>query len=391
MSLSCLRWFGLRPIITAIGLMSLASLAQETRAQQTPAPVSNPSDRDRLYDELHRDVAALDRELSIYKRVVQLVAPSVVHVQAKPLADFRFRRDVEEAGSGVLVRLGDRNYVLTNRHVVKHSDTDHIRLELTDGRQISPTQIYTDPETDVAVLAVDALDLVPARVGDSDRCEIGDPVLAFGNPFNLRQSVTRGIISGKGRSNLDLGDGGVDYQDFMQTDAAINPGNSGGPLVNLRGEVIGLNTAIASNSGGNDGIGFSIPINIAVSVMRQLIETGHVQRGFLGVTLDGYFDARAAEFAGLPRLMGTRVKNVTERSPAALAGLQVDDIILRFNGAAIENDQHLISLVKLSDIGRQVEMQVLRKGQHVTVQALIGRLEDFVDTVPTATPAASQQ
>jgi serine protease Do len=366
----------------------LACGANESRAQQAATtPISLEStDRDRLYDELHRDVAALDRELSIYKRVVQLVAPSVVHVQAKPLADFRFRRDVEEAGSGVLVRLGERHFVLTNRHVVKHSDTEHIRLELYDGRQISPTQIFTDPETDVAVLAVDSPDLIPARVGDSDRCEIGDPVLAFGNPFNLRQSVTRGIISGKGRSNLDLGDGGVDYQDFMQTDAAINPGNSGGPLVNLRGEVIGLNTAIASNSGGNDGIGFSIPINIAVSVMRQLIETGHVQRGFLGVTLDGYFDARAAEFAGLPRLMGTRVKNVTAKSPAALAGLNVDDIILRFNGAAIENDQHLISLVKLSDIGRQVEMQVLRKGQYVTVQALIGRLEDFVDA---AEPAAA--
>jgi serine protease Do len=203
--------------------------------------------------------------------------------------------------------------------------------------------------------------------------------MAFGNPFNLRQSVTRGIISGKGRSNLDLGDGGVDYQDFMQTDAAINPGNSGGPLVSIRGEVIGLNTAIASNSGGNDGIGFTIPVNIAVSVMRQLIETGRVERGFLGVTLDGYFDARAAQVAGLPRLMGARVKSVTARSPAAVAGLQADDVILSFNGAQIENDQHLISLVKLSDVGRRIELEVLRKGAYTKVQAAIGRLEDFVD------------
>jgi serine protease Do len=364
-------------------LLVLVSLAASAPAQQ--ATISNASfgaaDRDRLYDELHRDVAALDRELSIYKRVVQLVAPSVVHVQAKPLADYRFRRDVEEAGSGVLVRMGERDYVLTNRHVVKHSNEEHIKLELYDGRQISPTQILTDPETDVAVLAVNSPNLVPARLGDSDKAEIGDPVMAFGNPFNLRQSVTRGIISGKGRSNLDLGDGGVDYQNFMQTDAAINPGNSGGPLVNIRGEVIGLNTAIASNSGGNDGIGFTIPVNIAVSVMRQLIETGRVERGFLGVTLDGYFDARAAELAGLPRLMGTRVKNITTRSPAASAGLQVNDVIISFNGAQIENDQHLISLVKLSDVGRQVEMDVLRNGQFVKIQALIGRLEDFVDAV----------
>ena len=371
-------------------LVCLQPVANVGAQQAVTTPISlgaatlGSADRDRLFDELHRDVSAMERELSIYKRVVQLVAPSVVHVQAKPLADFRFRRDVEEAGSGVLVRMGERNYVLTNRHVVKHSDTEHIRLELYDGRQISPTQIFTDPETDVAVLAVDSPDLVPARIGDSDRCEIGDPVMAFGNPFNLRQSVTRGIISGKGRSNLDLGDGGVDYQDFMQTDAAINPGNSGGPLINIRGEVIGLNTAIASNSGGNDGIGFSIPVNIAVSVMRQLIETGRVERGFLGVTLDGYFDARAAQFVGLPRLMGTRVKNVTARSPAAVAGLQTDDVILRFNGAAIENDQHLISLVKLSNIGRQIEMEVLRQGKTLKVQALIGRLEDFVDAVEKA-------
>jgi serine protease Do len=326
----------------------------------------------------------MERELSIYKRVVQLVAPSVVHVQAKPLANYRFRHDIEEAGSGVIVRMGERDYVLTNRHVVKHSNAEHIKLELYDGTQISPTRIHSDPETDVAVLAVNSPNLVPARLGDSDRTEIGDVVMAFGNPFNLRQSVTRGIISGKGRSNLDLGDGGVDYQNFMQTDAAINPGNSGGPLVNIRGEVIGLNTAIASNSGGNDGIGFTIPVNIAVSVMRQLIETGHVERGFLGVTLDGYFDAQAAQLSGLPRLMGTRVKNVTARSPAAMAGLQADDVILSFNGAQIENDQHLISLVKLSDVGRQVEMEVLRKGAYVKVQAAIGKLEDFVDAAQSA-------
>jgi serine protease Do len=380
-----------RGLLAAVAASALTVATPWGQAQQPlAAPIAlnaaiiPQSDRDQLYAELQRDVAAMDRELSIYKRVVQLVAPSVVHVQAKPLAEFRFRREVEEAGSGVLLRVGERTYVLTNRHVVKHSDVENITLELNDGRQLSPKQVLMDKETDVAVLVVDAPDLVPARIGDSDKAEIGDVVMAFGNPFNLRQSVTRGIISGKGRSNLDLGDGGVDYQNFMQTDAAINPGNSGGPLVNLRGEVIGINTAIASNSGGNDGIGFTIPVNIAMGVMRQLVETGHVQRGFLGVTLDGYFDARAAQFVGLPHLTGTRVKQITPRSPAALAGLQVDDVILRFNGSSIENDQHLISLVKLSDIGRKVELQVLRNGQLMTLQALIGRLEDFTDAMKTA-------
>jgi serine protease Do len=374
-----------RFVFLAIALLAALAPASTVLAQAASVdPIDAPAERDRLFAELDRDVAALDRELGIYKRVVQLVSPSVVHVQAKALPEYRFSRDVEEAGSGVIVRLNERNYVLTNRHVIKHSNVENIRLELFDGRQITPTQALSDDKTDVAVLAVDAPDLVPARIGDSDDTVMGDIVMAFGNPFNLRQSVTRGIISGMGRSNLDLGDGGVDLQNFMQTDAAINPGNSGGPLVNIRGEVIGLNTAIASNSGGNDGIGFSIPINVAVGIMKQLVATGRVERGFLGVTLDGYFNSRDALLAGLPRLTGTRVKQVTARSPASLAGLANNDVILRFNGSPIENDQHLISLVKLSEIGREVELTVLRDGQMLTMRALIGRLEDF-------TAAAEQQ
>ncbi|RIK76178.1 MAG: serine protease [Planctomycetota bacterium] len=374
----------MRALVLCLIILASGAPGERNAAAQSAPVAGAASERDRLYDELQRDVAAMERELGIYKRVVQLVAPSVVHVQAKPLAEFRFRREVEEAGSGVIVQSRGRLFVLTNRHVVKHSDVENIRLELYDGRQIAPKQILMDKETDVAVLAVDAPGLIPARIGNSDLCEIGDNVMAFGNPFNLRQSVTRGIISGKGRSNLDLGDGGVDYQDFMQTDAAINPGNSGGPLVNLRAEVIGLNTAIASNSGGNDGIGFTIPINIAVGIMEQLVEKGRVERGFLGVTLDGYYDARAAQLAGLPRLTGARVKNVTERSPAAQAGVRTDDIILRFNGTSIENDQHLISLVKLSSIGRPVDLEIFRDGQTVTIHTLIGRLEDFVSVVEQA-------
>ena len=393
MSLSSLPYLAYmrRPLIYGLAAFLGLCATEVALGQQTPAPATLPSERDLLFDELHRDVASMERELGIYKRVVRLVAPSVVHVQAKPLADFRFRREVEEAGSGVLVSVGGKNYVLTNRHVVKHSNPENVRLELNDGREISPTNIFDDPETDVAVLAVDAPDLIPARVGDSDLCEIGDPVMAFGNPFNLRQSVTRGIISGMGRSNLDLGDGGVDFQNFMQTDAAINPGNSGGPLINLRGEVIGLNTAIASNSGGNDGIGFSIPINIAMSVAKQLVDHGSVDRGFLGVMLDGNFNLQAAQSAGLPRLTGALVKQVTERSPAALAGVQSNDVILRYNNAAIENDQHLINLVKLSDVGRPVDMVVLRGGQMVNIQAQIGRLDDFLTETEAALKAAPQK
>ncbi len=369
------------------GLLLLLTLAigvaerSDAFAQQFELASESQLDREQLYAELSRDVDALDRELSIYKRVVKLVAPSVVHVESTPLPKYRFRRDVEEAGSGVLVRHQGKDYVLTNRHVIKHSRENLIRLELADGQELQPTRIWSDSKTDVAVMAVAANGLIPARFGDSDSTEVGDVVMAFGSPFNLRHSVTRGIISAKGRSNLDLGDGEIDYQKFMQTDAAINPGNSGGPLVNLRGEVIGLNTAIASNSGGNEGIGFSIPINVVVRIMRQLIETGSVERGFLGVLLDADFDSTSARYLGMRRLMGTRILQITERSPAAKANLQVDDVILRFDGMQVEDMDHLINLVKRTELNRQIELLIFREKKLQKSYVSISRMEDDIAPV----------
>ncbi len=350
-------------------------------AQQLESKVGTQAAREQGFADLARDVDTLARQLSIYKRVAKLVSPSVVHIEATPLPQYRFRRDAEEAGSAVLVRYRGKDYVLTNRHVIKHSQKDHIRLELADGRQLRPTQIWSDADTDVAVMAVQAPSLVPARIGNSDLAEIGDIVMAFGSPFNLRRSVTRGIISAKGRSNLDLGEGEVVYQNFFQTDAAINPGNSGGPLVNLRGEVIGLNTAIASSSGGSEGIGFSIPINIAVRIMRQLIETGHIERGFLGVSLDDNFDSASARLVGLSRLKGARVDQITAGSPASDAELKIDDIILMFDGLRVEDDRHLINLVKRTEIGRQVDMVIFRNRKTLSARLRIGKRKDFVETV----------
>ena len=369
------------------GLLLLLALAigvaerSEAFAQQFELASESQLDREQLYAELSRDVDALDRELSIYKRVVKLVAPSVVHVESTPLPKYRFRRDVEEAGSGILIRYQGKDYVLTNRHVIKHSQKDLIRLELADGQELQPTRIWSDSNTDVAVMAVTANGLIPARFGNSDSTEIGDVVMAFGSPFNLQQSVTRGIISAKGRSNLDLGDGDINYQKFMQTDAAINPGNSGGPLVNLRGEVIGMNTAIASNSGGNEGIGFSIPINIAVRIMRQLVETGSVERGFIGVNLDRRFDSSSARKLGMRRQMGTRITQVTEHSPAAKANLQVDDVILRFDGMQVDDDDHLVNLVNRTELNRRVELLIFREKKLQKSYVSIGRREDYISSV----------
>ncbi|TWU24655.1 S1C family serine protease [Bythopirellula polymerisocia] len=349
------------------GIVLMCWVAVTPAISQQLQELSAPGSREQAFAELDRDVDSLDAQLGIYKRVVRLVSPSVVHVEATPRPQYRLRRDAEEAGSAVLVRYRGADYVLTNRHVIKHSDASLISLELSDGRQLRPKKIWEDRETDVAVMLIEAENLVPARIGNSEQMEIGEIVLAFGSPFNLQRSVTRGIISAKGRSNLDLGEGEVMYQNFLQTDAAINPGNSGGPLVNLRGEVIGMNTAIASNSGGNEGIGFSIPINIAVRIMRQLIDAGEVERGFLGVALDRSFDDATARRVGLTRLTGARVTSITNASPASEADIQTDDIILRFDGMLIDNDEHLINLVKRTEVGRKVPMELFRSGQMLTV------------------------
>ncbi len=217
----------------------------------------------------------------------------------------------------------------------------------------------------------------PRPLGDSDKVEIGDFVLAVGSPFGLSHSVTFGIISAKGRRDLRLGEANVRFQDFLQTDAAINPGNSGGPLVNLRGEIIGINTAIASNSGGNEGIGFSIPVNMFMVVARQLIERGKVSRAFLGVKLESKFGPAAAVEAGLPRLMGAKVTTLIKNSPAEAARLQVGDIILEFNRVPIEDDAHLINLVSLTPVGTTVPVVIFRDRRMLTIQVEVGDRSKF--------------
>jgi serine protease Do len=254
---------------------------------------------------------------------------------------------------------------------VKYSTLAGIEVRLADGRVLHPTQAWSDRATDIALLAVAGEELVPARLGDSRNLEIGDFVLAVGSPFGLSHSVTYGIISAKGRRDLQLGDDGVIYQDFLQTDAAINPGNSGGPLLNLRGEVVGINTAIASSSGGSEGIGFTIPINMAMLIADQLIEHGTVVRAYLGVRLDSAFGPEAAAKVGLPRPEGARVTGITRASPAEAAKMQVGDVILTFNGTRVEDDNHLINLVSLTPVDEEIEVRLLRSGQRVTVKVRV--------------------
>ena len=281
----------------------------------------------------------------------------------------------DETGSGVVFKRGDKFYILTNRHLVRYADVSELTLRFSDGTEISPTNIWLDAGTDIAVLGIDSDQLVAARIGNSKDLEIGDYILAIGSPFGLSHSVTFGIISAKGRRDLELATDGVAYQDFLQIDASINPGNSGGPLVNLDGEVVGINTAIASTSGRNEGVGFAIPINMAMKIADQLIENGKVIRGFLGVSLDSRFSHDAAVRLGLKNPRGARVTGITANSAASRARVRPGDVILLFNGTRIDDDDHLVNEVSLTPVGEPVTMTVFRDGEMVDLTVTVGERE----------------
>jgi serine protease Do len=371
-----LAFFGL--LASGLARPAASQLTEATVASSTTtsAPAS-ATDRDREFAVLSRDVDSFEREFGLIKRVVKLITPSVVHVEASLLAKYRGLLSIEEAGSGVVVQFGNNFYVLTNRHVIRHSSQELVSIHFADGRVAHPDHIWMDKDTDVAIMSVSTPNLVPARLGDSNTLEIGDFVLAVGSPFGLSQSVTRGIVSAKGRHNLDLGDNELLLQNFIQTDAAINPGNSGGPLVNLRGEIVGLNTAIASSSGGNEGIGFSIPINIVARIARQLVENNGVTRGYLGVTLDHDFNEKQARELGLEQLIGARVSSVQTNTPAQRADLRINDVILEFNGVQVENESHLRGLIKLTEVGKPADVLVFRDKQPMHSSVEIGDMKDF--------------
>ncbi len=256
-------------------------------------------------------------------------------------------------------------YILTNNHVVK--DADKIVVALQDGRELDAEVIGADPGTDIAVIKVDAEGLPYARFGDSDALEVGEWVIAIGNPLGLQASVTVGVVSAKGRNNLEI----TDFDDFIQTDAAINPGNSGGPLLDLDGNVIGMNTAIVTKSGGYMGIGFAIPINMTQHIMQQIIDTGSVSRGFLGIAPQD-LDFELAESFGLDNTEGVLVAQVVEESPAAVAGVKQGDIILEINGVQMENVATLRKTVALMNPGAQIHLYVSREGREIELDVDLG-------------------
>ena len=371
---------------TPVPLAPIAPLAVDRETGSRPGsnrvdPVRparlSAAERDRLYSQVQRDAELLERQSAQLRRLTQLIRPTVVHIDTKKpaLRPKNGKVSEDEAGSGVITEVAGRMVVITNRHVINRADLDNITIRLDDGRELNPRRLWSDASTDIAVMEIEAEDLEPARLAEKDPVQIGDSVLAVGSPFGLSHSVTLGIVSAKGRRDLELGEEGVRFQDFIQTDAAINPGNSGGPLVNLRGEVVGLNTAIASNSGGSEGIGFAIPVSMVMFVTRQLVETGTVSRAYLGVTLDRTFTQRTAQRLGMVRTVGARVSGVTKGSPADTAGLVPDDVIIEFDGTPIEDDDHLVSLVSVTPTDRTVSLVVFRNRERLTLQMPVASRE----------------
>jgi len=270
------------------------------------------------------------------------------------------KREFQRRGLGSGVIVSADGYILTNNHVV--ADADEITVRLQDGREFPAKVIGTDPPSEIAVVQIKARNLTVAALGDNEAMEVGDWVLAVGAPFGLDQTVTSGIISATGRRGVGI----TEFENFIQTDAAINPGNSGGPLVNMRGEVIGINTAIASRSGGYMGIGFAVPINMAREVMRRLVEEGEVVRGWLGVSIQP-LTKELAESMGIKADKGILVNEAFEDGPAAEAGIKAGDIILKFGDKETDDANTLQSAVAWTKPGTKVDVVLLRDGKRRTV------------------------
>ncbi|MBT8492260.1 MAG: Do family serine endopeptidase [Deltaproteobacteria bacterium] len=316
--------------------------------------------------------------------VTDKVLPSVVSIAVKGTTGVRRRtsgrygspfgdrfRQIPKRGIGSGVIVSNKGFVLTNNHVV--DGADKIQVKLADGRETTARVIGTDPKSDLAVLRLDKRlrGLKPLPLGNSSRLRLGEVVLAVGNPMGVGQSVTMGIVSAKGRGSMGL----VDYGDFIQTDAAINPGNSGGALVNMNGELVGINTAILSRSGGYQGIGFAIPSDMAKPIMRMLIKNGKVTRGYLGVSIQPLTDELASSLKlDVPGNRGVLVSDVLGGSPARKAGLRRNDVVVTLDGKQIKRSERFRNLVAARGAGAVVTLGVIRGGKRVQLPVKLGKL-----------------
>ena len=317
--------------------------------------------------------------------VVNIATSGTVRVQSNPLFNDPFfrhffeqpsqpqHRKTQSLGSGVIVN-AEKGYILTNNHVIDQAD--EIKVTLRTGETYTAKLIGTDPDSDVAVIQIKAKKLTALPMANTENLQVGDFAIAIGNPFGLGQTVTSGIISAIERSGLGI----EGYENFIQTDASINPGNSGGALVNLRGELIGINTAIFSKSGGSQGIGFAIPANMANDIMQQLIKNGEVRRGRLGAQAQD-LTPQLAEAFNIPFRRGAVVSHVEKKSPADRAGLKPGDIVTDINGKSVRNADMLRNHMGLLRIGQSVSMKVLRDNKIVLLKATVVELDNTKESI----------
>ncbi len=351
------RRFG--KLAAVLTLMSFAGGACAMVALNSEAPPTE--------SQKHAMNMAMDMSLA-FEHASETIESSVVHIITESENRRGFRQQTS-VGSGVIA--DERGYILTNAHVVEAGD--FLKVRLRDGRELSGELIGTFAETDVAVVKIEAEGLVPAEFGDSEGLRVGEWVLAVGSPFGFQQSVTAGIISAKGRGSVNSMSGNQEnmnqrFQEFIQTDAAINPGNSGGPLVDLDGRVIGINTAILSRSGGNNGLGFAIPIDIAQAVMNRIIDNGRVDRGWLGVQMRS-LEPTIAYQMGIEG--GVVLGRVIDDGPASIAGLQEDDIVVSIGGRTTENLTRMGNAIMLARPGVPVDVEYYRDGVKRTARATL--------------------
>lgn len=358
------------------------------------------------------DVELLDRSAKAFSRVVKDVKPAVVHIKVESTVEMsqeyeqffnnpfferffgpqhRFqdpqqrKRQQQGAGSGFII---DKDgYILTNNHVVEKADK--ITVTLSDNSEVEAKLIGADPKSDVALIKIDVDHALPTvNLGDSESLEVGEWVIAIGNPFGLSQTVTVGVVSAKGRSRVGINE----YENFIQTDAAINPGNSGGPLLNIHGQVVGINSALYSRTGGYMGIGFAIPINMAKSIKEQLQNNGKVTRGYLGVGIQDV-DEGLAESFGLDKSGGVLITDVQEDTPASKAGIKNQDIIVKLGDIELKDTQDLRNRIAQTTPGTDIVLHLMRDGKPIELQVTIGEQPaDFgkvAQAVPDENPLSS--
>lgn len=344
-------------------------LATSMIALAASAGIAHASGTGAAPDDQQKQAMSMAMDLSMaFEYASDTIESSVVHIitESENRRGFRQRTGL---GSGVIA--DERGYILTNAHVVEAGPIISVRL--SDGREMDAELIGTFAETDVAVLKIEAEGLVAAEFGDSEGLRVGEWVLAVGSPFGFQQSVTAGIVSAKGRGSMNMSPGEEQpgfqrFQEFIQTDAAINPGNSGGPLVDLHGRVIGINTAILSRSGGNNGLGFAIPIDIAGSVMERIIETGRVDRGWFGVAME---DLEPVDAYTLGIEGGVVLSRVSEDGPAQAAGLRTGDIVVTLGGRSTENLVRMGNAIMLAKPGEPVDVEYYRDGSKRRARATL--------------------